>query len=186
MHESMKKTNLFIAPHSDDEALFGSYIILRNKPIKVVVCTDGIQHEEKFDIKTETRRNESLSACKILGCDVEFLGLSDKKLEREQLKKRLSALDGNLIFVPLKTGGNPHHDMVSEVAEEIWPLKKLCFYGTYSDKNLRPVGEQGFLPSKEEAITKIKALGCYQSQIKINPHHFEAVAGRVPEYITLK
>lgn len=177
--------NLFIAPHPDDEALFGSYIIMRGGPIKVIVCTDGVQHKEKFDIDIETRRNESREGCKLLGCEVEFLGLSDATLTKKELKSALKKYDAEMIFAPLKTGGNPQHDMLSDVAHELWGDKKVWYYGTYSKENLSPTGEQGFIPSLTELKRKMEILSCYESQIKINKPHFDAVVG-VPEYLTYK
>ena len=83
--------NLFISPHSDDEALFGSYIIQRSGA-DVLVVTDGQQHHRKFDLLPGIRRDESKEACKILGVKVEFLGLSDEygQIEKIDLFRKFS------------------------------------------------------------------------------------------------
>jgi len=175
-------SNLFIAVHNDDEALFGSYIILRNKPIKVVVCTDGILHKERFNIDPETRRQESRDACRILGCEVDFLGLSDKKLVKSELEDMLMKYDPEMVFAPAVQGGHRQHDAVSDVATRIWG-DRVVYYSTYTKENLVPEGEIGLVPTRQETVTKIQALNCYKSQHGINKPHFDAVM-RAPEYLS--
>jgi len=174
-------SNLLISTHSDDEVLFCSYIILRNKPIKVVVCTDGILHKERFDIDPETRRQESRDACKILGCEVDFLGLPDKRLVMKDLEKKLRKYEPDMVFAPAVEGGHRQHDAVSEVATKIWG-KKVVYYSTYTKQRLFPDGDVGLVPSVEEWKLKDQAMNCYKSQHGINKPHFDAVVGK-PEYI---
>src|SRR3990167_10676740 len=111
--------NLLLAPHNDDEALFASYIILRWKP-KVLIITDSHIHEAKFGESRGivARRKESEEAMKILGVEVDFLGIPDNGLYLDNLIVNLEDYgnpDGK-IFAPAKQGGHKDHDTVSEAA----------------------------------------------------------------------
>lgn len=180
--------NIFLAPHNDDEALFGSYIIQRTKPI-VYVCYDGAQHARKFNVTIEQRRDESRRACKIMGVEVQFLGLSDEEDNRQKLRlafmqlELLQTYNKGLVFAPARNNANKQHDLVSELAEDIFP--SAMFYGNYTKDRLYPDGEMPLTPSPEEKTIKEQALACYESQLKINGHHFTAVKN-VPEYLSFK
>jgi len=178
--------NLFIAPHNDDEALFGSYLIQRLKPL-VFIVTDGVQHEEKFLIPIEQRRWESIDALKILGAyGVEFGGVSDTCFEKQTLMESiLGAQDGpGIVLAPATEGGNPHHDLISEIVEECWGNSMIVlYYGTYSKGSDCPTGDFRINGTKDEQEKKHLALQCYKSQLKINPQFFEA-NDRGPEYIS--
>lgn len=179
-------SNILLAPHSDDEALFASYIIMREKPI-VVIVTDGTSHLKKFNISLEDRRAESINALKKLGQNYfDFLRIPEEDLTEERLLRELRlpmlALDRiDKIYVPALQGGHPHHDLISHVATKLYG-KKCLYYSTYQKNDLEPVGELEIIPTKEEKQIKEEALQCYASQLKINPHHFEAVKNK-SEYI---
>lgn len=183
-------SSVLFAPHSDDEALFASYIIMREKPL-VVIVTDGTSHEKKFGISIKQRREESKQAMKILGADVVFLGLTEEELTgydffHEQLHYYMEGFLGrfNRIYAPAIQGGHQHHDLISRVATIVF--KQNClYYSTYQKDNLELVGELEVKPTEEEIELKKKALSCYISQLRINPHHFEAVIGK-SEYLNLQ
>lgn len=164
-----KNKIILLSPHADDEGLFATYICLRLKPL-IVVVTDGTQHQEKFGISIETRREESKAAAKILGCEIQFRGTSD----RDNIRK-LEGLQGTIIS-PALQGGNIHHDQLSRYGD--------IQYATYTKTNLTPYLEDGvaIIPTPEEEAIKEKVLACYKSQHEINKVHFEAVKGQ-PEYI---
>lgn len=165
---------ILFAPHNDDEALFASYTIMRTKPL-VVVVYDGYQHQRKFGVNIMTRRNESINAMKLLGVEVEFMGLSDDETydpyELETLFKKYKA---DKVYCPA-IGKNPQHNLVSNVCTSVF--KNTVRYCTYDDDLLQK-GSVEIIPTEEERVMKIKALKCYQSQLKINPHHFEAVVNQ--------
>ena len=157
-----------LAPHNDDEGLFATYICLRLKPL-IVVVTDGTQHQEKFGISIETRRNESRAAAKILGCDIKFLGQPDTSDIQEIRSDKI-------LMVPALQGGNVHHDQISRFG--------TIHYATYTRDNLTPYLQEGVpvMPTNEERSIKERVLACYKSQHEINKPHFDAVKGQ-PEYI---
>lgn len=178
-------SNLVIAPHCDDEALFAAFIIQRTGA-EVCIVTDGNSHE-KFGVTAEDRRNESLAACNILGTKIRFLGIPETELNEQNLRPELNLLywrDWGKIFIPSTQGGNPHHDLISKVAGEI-AGDKAIYYGTYTKKNLAPAGEMEIVPTQEELRIKDAALDCYTSQLRINGPHFDAVRGK-SEYISFK
>lgn len=178
--------NIFIAPHPDDEGLFGSYIIQRTNPI-VYIVTDGNSHEH-FGVTAEERRQESIRACKVLGVEVRFLGILETELNeqnlREELNKFIYLRDWGKIFIPALEGGNPHHDLISRVAGEM-AGDRAIYYGTYTKTRLYPAGEMEIIPTDKEKVGKNLALSCYPSQIRINWPHFEAVEGK-SEYLSFR
>lgn len=178
--------NLFIAPDCDDEALFGTYIILRYKPL-VLIVLDGYRHEEKFGESKGilVRRKETEAAMKILGVEVEFLGIPDNALYLDNLEVNLEdyPCDGK-VFAPAKQGGNPNHDIVSDAAKKVYG-DGVIYYSTYAKNDLKPRGETPLHPTEKEKQLKERALICYKSQLEINPHHFAAVKNE-PEFINSK
>ncbi len=179
----IKNKYLLLSPHSDDESLFCSYIIQRFKPL-VLIITDGTKHEVKFGKSSGiiVRRGESEAAIKILGAKIDFLGIPDNGLYLDNLIVNLEDYrsDGK-VFAPALQGGNPDHDVVSQAATKVWG-NKVVYYSTYALKNLKPYGELAIIPNTHEVELKNEALKCYKSQLKINPHHFEAVFNQ-PEFI---
>lgn len=169
---------ILFSPHNDDESLFACYTIMREKPL-VVVVYDGYQHQRKFNIGVNVRRNESIMAMKLLGVKVEFMGLSDDEsydpYEMETLFKKYEA---DKIYIPA-IGKNPQHNLVSSVCSSVF--KDVVRYCTYDD-NLQQKGSIEVIPTDEEIELKNKCLDCYISQLKINPHHFEAVRNK-SEYL---
>ena len=186
--------NIFLAPHSDDEALFGSYIIQRTKPL-IVVCTDGTGHEKRFGIPTQRRRDESIAAAKIFGVEVKFLGIAEEDLTvdillEKLIEARIQLNSNNCIFAPTKTGGQPQHDIVSDTVKKIgessnYDIGFPLYYGTYTRENFSPTGEMAIIPTEEEKRIKEEALTCFTSQHGINKPHFDAVKD-VPEYLSFK
>lgn len=177
---------LLLAPHSDDETLFASFVIQRTSPL-VVICTDGVLHEKKFKISVQTRRNESIMACRLLKAEVDFLGISDAEMTDEELRGQLETLSSkpwDMVFAPSLTGGHAHHDMLSRVATEIWG-ERVVYYETYSQTSYHPDGEMRIIPTPAESRIKTEALKCYHSQLGINKPHFDAAANS-PEYLSFK
>ena len=178
----MKIDNLLLAPHSDDEVLFASYIIQRFKPL-VVVVTDAAKHQKKFGDWSGilARRKETEAAMKILGVEVEFLGIPDNALYLDNLVINLEDFEvKGQIFAPALQGGHADHDTVALAADQVWE-DRVVYYSTYTKTNLTPEGALAIIPTKKEEDLKNKALACYISQLKINKPHFDAVKGK-PEF----
>jgi len=151
--------NLLLAPHCDDEALFcGS--ILETKPLVVIVC-DGTTHL-KFGVTPIDRRNESLEAMGKLGIKVKFLGLRERELNLEDLKKAFKKLKKEykpkVVYAPALEGGHEDHDLVSTAS---CVFNNVKHYKTYTKDEIT---------GKDKAPKEI--LDCYKSQIRINPQYF--------------
>ena len=162
---------IFLSPHSDDEILFGAYTIMREKPL-VVICTHATMQGDNGD----ERAMESYRAMKMLGASVMFLGIDEDKLTDMALFKKLVFLndfDGPLEFIvpEYEENGNPHHNLVSKTAKEMFPNVRT--YKTYTGLEDRTIGEE-VIPTPEELELKKLAMACYKTQIE-NPntaHYF--------------
>lgn len=183
--DTLTAKKILLSPHNDDEALFASFICLREKPL-VVIATDSWKQFNRGEknITAEVRRNESAEAMKILGCPVVFLGIPDNRLTRHALREKLEQFkDADVVYAPAIQGGNAQHDLIGSVA--LGYFKNVFQYSTYSKKNDYTRGEIEIRPTKEELELKNKALDCYKSQIAYErtAHHFTAVRGK-SEWVT--
>jgi LmbE family N-acetylglucosaminyl deacetylase len=137
---------VFLAPHPDDEALFGAFTLLRHKP-HVIVCTDrGID-----------RLAETAAACGILGVTFEqwhdpidelVYALEERRYER--------------IFAPQpEVHGDPDHNAVGQMAYRHFGAA-VTHYMTYTtagkSKGRRVEYELPWIG------LKLRALACYPSQ----------------------
>jgi LmbE family N-acetylglucosaminyl deacetylase len=176
---------LFLAPHNDDETLFGAFTLLRKKPL-VVVVTDSWQQFLRTEgkITADQRWQETVEALKVLGCPAFRMGLRDDAIDIKTLKDRLQRFSGlSGVFAPAVQGGNPIHDMVAQAALDVFGDVKQ--YSTYAANQFYTPGKEEVLPSPEELERKEAALGCYHSQIELpaTAGHFQAVKGKSEWFI---
>lgn len=165
---------MLLAPHNDDEALFASYIILREKPLVVIVYDSFVQGWTN----SEQRRRESLKAMNILGAKVVFWGISDMDLFEKEVRSKLGQIKAGLVYAP--SGSNRHHELLGKLAVEMFDNVRL--YTTYEGNNLHVARGTEVKPTKREIALKNKALDCYESQLEKNRPHFEAVKGKSEYY----
>ena len=178
---------LFLAPHSDDETLFGAYTIMREKPLVFIVTESHIQtNRGEKGCDGDTRWEESKRAMELLGTSVVRLGIKDFELTKGQLlnffKFTLSGFEE--VYAPALQEGNPHHDIVGEAAQEIFG-KKVKFYSTYKKGEWFSKGNIEVVPTEEEFELKKKALNCYTSQLNLTSTrpHFEAAIRERSEWL---
>lgn len=176
--------SIFLAPHNDDEALFGSIIIQRYKPM-VVVVTDSFRQFE-FGITANQRRAESEAACAVLGVRVEFMGIADHRLNMyrfaviDALRNELVFRHDMLIFAPAEQNGHADHDLVSWVAESM--DARVIYYTTYGKAKDNYIQ---LMPTAEEFQIKMKALDCYPSQRHtMKMPYFEQMQKNPSEFIS--
>jgi hypothetical protein len=180
--------SIFIAPHNDDEALFGAIILQRYKPLVVVVTDSFIQYERgQTEITAHRRRDETRAACEVLGVGVKFLGMADDCIEGiDSLYSPFLAIwrlgEIGTVFIPALQGGNRHHDLIGYCKR--WKRIDWIQYSTYTaDQNYTPVpGFIELVPSIEEAALKQRALQCYTSQHWQS--HFKEINGSTSEWIS--
>jgi predicted SAM-dependent methyltransferase len=179
--------NYLLSPHDDDSALFAAAICMR-EPLTVVVVADSYVQPARGDVgcSPAERAAETERAHAILGCGTLRLGLHDDDLEFEEVRNALSPVlrDADHLYVPALEGGHPHHDLVARAAVDDKHVDRVRCYSTYAklsqygSADLQPVGTEEIVLTADEADRKMAALRCYESQIRVNLPHFQAVTGR--------
>jgi LmbE family N-acetylglucosaminyl deacetylase len=180
----MTMNKLWLAPHPDDETLFGAFTLMREKPLVLIVTDSWVQFNRGETCTAEDRWQETLEAMKMLGCPVVRGGIRDDVIDEWMVRNLLSKFDNfDMVYAPAIQGGNPHHDLIGKIARDIWTGDKVRYYTTYTKENLYTKGTEEVVPTPEELALKEKALACYKSQLKINKPHFDAVLGRSEWYL---
>jgi LmbE family N-acetylglucosaminyl deacetylase len=157
--------NIFISPHNDDEVLFGSFTLLRERPLVVMVYDSYVQFRRGDGITAHQRRKESLRALGILGVQIAFCGLSDEGEDQAQCAQALAPYKGAAkVWAPAyEKDGNRHHNAIARVADSLFPQSQR--YLTYT-----LAGKSRGLPVEFEPewiAKKLRALACYESQIRL-------------------
>jgi LmbE family N-acetylglucosaminyl deacetylase len=171
---------LFLSPHSDDEALFGSFIIQQELP-EVWVITDGvIQQNRGEDVRAGDRREESCNGVSSLikNWPVHFGGMSDSNVNWNTVSDLLvgMGLHGfDRVYAPYPEtheSCHDHHNKLGFLVTGLFP-EQVRFYATYT----RQTGKTG--PSTPRAREypptdggqvqrKLRALSCYRSQMDVH------------------
>lgn len=170
---------LLLSPHNDDEALFASYICLREHP-KVFVALNG--GRKRHYATPEARVTESAAAMEILGCEFEHLWVPCDPADWESVERRLLLALGDdepeHVWAPLpEPNGHRHHNRLAHLALRLWP-DRVSFYATYhviDDWPIRSVHGHLIEPQTGWDESKQAALACYRSQIESagTAMHFE-------------
>lgn len=158
--------SFFLSPHNDDEALFGAYTIMREKPL-VIICTDSYIQEIRGDgVLAIERIKESKDAMKILGAKIEFLHIPDNNVSIDILIEKLKGYKAKTVYAPaIEFGGNRTHNLVGQAADELF--NNVKHYMTYGSADYtKTTGSELIIPTEEEKALKAKALACYKSQFK--------------------
>jgi LmbE family N-acetylglucosaminyl deacetylase len=148
-----KNNNLFLAPHCDDESLFGAYILMKYKPLVAII------HKIKCFPNVETRESESIEAMKYLSINVIFIN-------------NLSELsdDFNIVFVPALEHGHIDHDNMHLEANK--KFKNIIYYSTYHAlPDIQPRGNFKVEANDEMKRKKVEVLKFYKSQYPLS--HFK-------------
>lgn len=168
---------LAISPHDDDIALFLAFTAQRVKPDIAIVLDSYIQPQRgEIGCSAEERAKETEKANKILGCKTIRLGRRDDSATEEEIEEviRGKLEDYDVVYAPALQGGNIHHDMVNRASHRVFG-DKVIEYTTYTKTQLHTRGETEVVPTLEELRLKNMSLNCYESQIRINLPHFQAV-----------
>lgn len=169
-----------LAPHNDDEALFCAFLLMRVRPLVIIVTDSYIQpHRGDLGCTSEIRRQETINAMNLIGVPVVFLGIKDTELTEDLLRERLKGFRPEQVYAPAIQGGNFHHDIVGKVALELYG-ERCEHYCTYTKTELHTTGIVEIKPTEQEINLKNKMLECYQSQLNLNSTrpHFDAVFGK--------
>lgn len=162
---------LFISPHTDDEALFGSFTLLREKPIIAIVFDGYVQEKRGARVNADQRRAETLAAMQIFGLShhVRFLEFrdDDPTVTAAAIRRRIESMNASEIYAPaIEPGGHHQHNLVGQACEGL-PVAHR--YLTYT-----PAGKS--ISAQEVPICdgswiglKLRALACYESQHALDP-----------------
>jgi len=164
---------LFLAPHNDDEALYGSFTIMRERPL-IVVVTDAARHAKR-GLPIGVRRAESVAAATILQADVTFLDIPDDELTIDRAEDAFIRLKYvvETVYAPTWYGhGNADHNAVGQAARRVWGAK-VVGYSTYTKQCPKVEGLHEIVPTESELLRKRKALACYTSQLQMNKIYFD-------------
>ena len=169
--------NILLSPHNDDETLFASYTIIKEKPLVVVVFDGHLQARRGHDDITPTRRRlETHDALKCLGHtnSVNFLGLRDDALVTvDDIVFRLrSCIDLNSIervYAPVHDAdGHAQHNLVAQAGAILSP--DVASYCTYTRGGGKQRSDNEVIPESGDWIRrKHNALACYESQYTMAP-----------------
>ena len=166
-------TDLWLAPHNDDETLFGSFTILRERPM-VIICLKSQVQEDRGGPTADTREKETQSALWWLGqptwkqlttLDTDYAVMADRLLDDFETLDYVHAPER--IWAPaFEAGGHDQHNLVAFAAAAVWGMK-VQPYLTYVRGSMRTRGTQvPFEPSW--VYSKMRALCCYRSQIELD------------------
>lgn len=169
-------SKIILDVHGDDCALFSCWTLLREKPLVMVVFDSYVQPARGIPgTDAETRRAETIAACKVLGVPYQFLGFRDDQLPRMQdLLVRIDSYGADQIWAPAyEDDGHEHHNLV---ARACGAFKIEQSYLTYTRTRGKSTNGRKVPYEPEWVGLKFKALSCYQSQ-------FQAATGCVEHFI---
>jgi LmbE family N-acetylglucosaminyl deacetylase len=161
--------DLFLAPHNDDEALFGAYTCLRRKPLVVVCLRSFVEATWEPPGPTyHVREAETDAACSILDVPWRQLHVRDDEPDWDQLADEFLDIRDNLqvrrVYAPWpEEGGHPHHNEIGELAGLVWD-EEVWYYTTYTHAGGRTTGPIDVPVEPGWEDVKRRALACYRSQ----------------------
>lgn len=175
-------SKVFVSPHSDDECLFGSFTIQRERPLVMVVYDSFIQVTRGDpDCYWELRRIETLNGVHYMDPEVAvvFCGLRDDTVytTTQVTDAILHALPTSNwetishIWAPAyEEGGHDQHNLVSQACHGLANHRYLTY--TRGKGKSRTYMHEGYCipakrvdPTPDMIARKLRALSCYTSQI---------------------
>lgn len=155
--------DLFIAPHNDDDALFGAYTCLQHRPLIVTVLRSFIESGWNPPVHYETREAESAAAAAVLGCEHVQWTFPDSNPDWHAISAELSTLTPRMVWAPLpEPGGHAHHNVLGTLAGNLWP--HTHYYATYTHANGKTTTGRRIEPQPGWETVKREAMACYHSQ----------------------
>ncbi|MCD8489511.1 PIG-L deacetylase family protein [Geitlerinema calcuttense] len=189
----MSNKVLVIAPHPDDEVLGCGGAIARHTAcgdeVQVAVISQGALDLYSPEEEAQVRR-ELAEAHALLGItEVHFLDFPAPKLDTipshllaDAIRQTLYSFHPNIVYLPHRGDIHIDHQAVFQatlVAARPFarcPVRKLLCYETLSETEWAPpFGQDAFIPTVFVDITpyltqKLKAMACYQAELKQSPH----------------
>jgi len=141
---------LFIAPHPDDESLWGSYILQRERPVVAVFRSDSMRVND-----------ECVKALSIIDLKPFFID------SLENIKQEFET-----IYAPAPQGGHKKHDVVCMAAINKYGLRVRLYTSYGIDRNIPPFGRHKIEADAGMLAMKLKMLAEYKSQHLRSAVHF--------------
>lgn len=186
---------LVIGPHPDDQELgMGGTIVKLVRQGHKVHLVDMTNGEPTPHGSPEIRAKESARAAEVLGVGRTLLGLTNRQVvhdipSRHKLAAVIRRHVADWLFVPYPIDAHPDHVAVTRIAEDArfdakltkcdipgepcYPKRIIYYFCTHLRMNFTP----NFCIDVSDTIdTKLKAIGCYESQ-------FVGNSGHVPEMV---
>jgi hypothetical protein len=155
--EGVKPAGVFFAPHSDDEALFGAFTILKYRP-RVVVCFPSTGDYGD----TAIREAETRDAMTVLGAG------AVEQWDGRDLVAEMRALDARVrparIWAPDRQSSHPDHVAVAEAAVTVFGGRVTTYHTYVNGEKVRSARVVPFEPAW--VSQKLRALARYQSQLQ--------------------
>lgn len=163
-------TSIFLAPHNDDETLFGAYLLLEHQP-HVIVCLRSVRMADpnypgEMPIYAETRESETDCAMNVLGCEWTQWPIADDYPSgwEADLWDRMERLEADHFFAPApELGGHQQHTAIGQMATEIFGEDRVTHYLTYTAEG-RSTSQNVIEAPAAWLVLKLEAMACYQSQ----------------------
>ena len=201
---------LAVIPHNDDEAIWCSFTLMKERPMVVIVFDSYVQVQRgNPGADAQTRRFETLHALLELGLientdvhpsQVTFLGLRDDAPDygylRAWLKQRRDDGQFDCIICPAwEQDGHEQHNGVARVCRDLWPAEQRTEYLTYTRTGgrSRAIVDQEkmcltpgveVIPTPDMIGRKHRALACYKSQMEVENCR-SWFMGPINEYLAL-
>lgn len=180
---------LFLAPHNDDETLFGAFVVQRDRAHVVTVLRSHYQQRRwpAEDNSFQRRELETGHAIRELGATWTQLQHNDRRPDWNAVRAELATYSGpewSRVYAPLPepANGHEHHDKIGRLAFDLFGLDRVRLYPTYSRTGGRTKVGVRVDPTAAEIAGKLRAMACYGSQIEnwlCRPHFL----GPLDEYL---
>lgn len=170
---------LFLAPHHDDAALFGAYLIQMFDADVVVVYESRLQEIRGTGVTNTQREVEERKATRELNWRTpKFLRVPDDTATGDvgvPVADIIRIISPDIVIAPVvEEGGHVQHNLVGACARSNHP--NVIGYYTYTNGRQRNGENLGFrVPIQGEWIApKLRAMACYTSQHMLwsTAHHF--------------
>ena len=164
-------TCILFEPHLDDAALFAAYTVLLHRPLVVTVLGDS-RTQLIYGVKSEQRIEEQKEAMGVLGADHVVWPFRDDTPDWDGVQSAMEHLRDSLVidrvFVPAwEPGGHIHHNLVNEVARDVFMNIPMNMYMTYERGGRRSRGREVAPADPSWPARKFRAMACYSSQINL-------------------
>lgn len=170
---------LFLSPHNDDETLFGSFTVMRERP-EVMVVFDSYLQVSRGSIQCHwaSRQLETLAALRELTAGEAcppvtelFARLrDDQNYRHEEIAERILSLvpEAEQVWAPLwEQDGHAQHNAVALAASIAYP-GKVTSYLTYTRNGGKSTNGRKVSCNGAMLLRKLKAMACYKTQIEID------------------